>query len=129
MDTFNFPYHLISHNYPKGDAFQFGGGYQFSSVPQLPQQRTFRLTFKAMVYFLHTDGTLDHTGGTAGLNMQALIDFYEAHRGVTFIYPHAAYGNINVQFAAGTQFEVPKPLEGGNGVTDGLEIFLVEQLI
>ncbi|MGH6971259.1 MAG: hypothetical protein ACREEQ_06575 [Caulobacteraceae bacterium] len=127
MDTFNFPYHLVSHTYPKGDAFQFGRGYQFSAVPQLPQQRTFRLTFKAMVYYLKADGTIDDTTN-AELNMQTMIEFYEAHRGVDFIYPHPAYGNLTVQFAVGQTFETPKPLEGGNGVTDGFEVFVIEQL-
>lgn len=129
MDTFNFPYHIVSHSYPKGDSFQFGRGYQFTAVPQLPQQRTFRLNFNAMVYYLEDDGvTLDHTGGVPGLNMQALIDFYEVHRGVTFIYPHPAYGNLCAQFAPGQVFETPKLIEGGNGATEPLEIMLLEQM-
>jgi hypothetical protein len=129
MDTFSFPYHTPTHTYPRGDAVQFGRGYQFNAKPQLPFQRTFRLHFNAMKWFLNTDGTVDRTTHPE-YNMQCLLDFFEAHdTSQAFIYPHPIYGNLTVKFSSDQQVEVPATIESstGNGVTEAFDLFVVEQ--
>lgn len=118
MDTFNFPYHQVTHVYPKGDSFKFGKGFEFSSAPQFPVQRRFTLSFPTLVW-----GSAD-----AQLSMNAMITFYEAHyTNTAFIYPHPAFGNITVKFAADVPLDVPKTLPGGGGSTDAFTLVLVEQ--
>lgn len=127
MDTFNFPYHSVTHTYPKGDSVKFGKGYTFNAKPILPFQRVFRLHFNAMQWFLNSDGTLDHATN-ATYNIQALIDFFEAHdTSQAFTYIHPAYGPITVKFSADQTFEIPKTIDGAGGTTESLDLFLVEQ--
>jgi hypothetical protein len=127
MDTFNFPYHVPTHTYPKGVSFQFGKGYEFGSAPQLPLQRRFKLSFNTMMwYFNQTTGAVDASFEPT-TNMKLLIDFYEAHIGVKFIYPHPLYGNLTVRFASDIGWEVPKGMPGGSGAVEPFEIILVEQ--
>jgi len=126
METFNFNYHTITHNYPKGDSFKFGKGYEFSAAPQLPIQRKFRLYFGSISWF-KKDGVWDPTVEPTN-NALALIQFYERHYTYKkFIYPHELYGNLTVKFATDSPFEVPKSLKGGSGVTEEFDLTFVEQ--
>jgi hypothetical protein len=127
VDVFPFNVHTPTHSFPRGDAVRFGRGYTFTTKPQLPFQRSFRLYFSGMKWYLNTDGTVDNTTNVP-LNMQALIDFFTAHDySQPFIYNHELYGNITVKFAADHPFEVVKSLVGGSGLTEPFELFLEEQ--
>lgn len=127
METFDFSIHTPSHNYPKGDSFKFGRGYESAIKPQDPIQRTFTLKFAAMVYFLQANGAADVTTEPE-INMQRLIAFYERHQmWKSFVYPHPLYGNLTVRFAE--PLPVPQPIEKGNGVTEAFEIKLIEQIL
>lgn len=127
METFNFPYHVMSHSFPKGDSFKFGGGYEFSAAPQLPLQRRFRLQFKSMAWFRDGAGVVVNSIEPE-LNMLALVEFYERHlTHKKFIYPHPIYGDIIVKFASDQPLEVPPAMPGGSGATEGFELMLTEQ--
>lgn len=127
METFNFPFHTPTHTYPKGDAFRFGRGYEFTSAPQEPVQRRFTLHFKAMQWFLNDAGQAINTESPQ-LNMLALDEFYRRHYShKKFIYPHPVYGNLYVKFAPDVPFDMPKSLVGGSGVTEEFTLTLVEQ--
>lgn len=127
LDVFPFSMHTVTHTYPKGDSVKFGKGYEFNAKPLLPFQRTFHLYFSAMQWFFNADGSLDTTSNPS-FNMGALVQFFEAHDySQAFTYPHPIYGDITVKFAAGTAFEIPKSLPGGSGVTEPLQVDLVEQ--
>ena len=127
METFIFAYHIVSHVYPKGDSFKFGGGYEFSAAPQLPVQRRFRLKFPTMAW-MRDGGGLISAAIEPELNIKALIDFYERHyTHKAFIYPHPIFGNLTVKFSADQPFEVPPSLPGGSGATESFELMLVEQ--
>lgn len=116
LAVFNFPFHKVRHLYPAGDQQKFGSGYTYAVKPLLPEQRTFVLTFAALQW----------GAPVATYDMQALIDFYEAHRlWDRFTYPHPQYGNLTVRF--GRALEVPQSLDGGTGVTEQCEIQLIEQ--
>lgn len=126
-DVFPCTMHTVTHAYPKGDVVQFGKGYQFNATPQLPFQRRFRLSFKAAQWFFNVDGTVDLTTHPE-FNMGVMDAFFQAHDySKPFTYPHTLYGNITVKFAADQAFEIPKAMDGGTGVTEPFEIFLVEQ--
>jgi phage-related protein len=125
MEIFDFPNHTVTHVYPKGDSFKFGNGYEFAAKPFGPPQRTFKLTFEAMVWFLNDDGSAD-TATEPGINMQRLIEFYEEHQTwKKFLYPHPVYGTLIVRFKE--PLETPQSLKNAAGATDKLELTLVEQ--
>lgn len=125
METFNFPYHTPTHRYPQGDAMKLGRGYQFAQDPVLPLQRSFRLKFEAMKWFLNIDGSVDTTTEPL-INMQLLVAFYErVYTSRRFYYPHPIYGTLIVRFEQ--PLEVPQSLKNGNGTTDSFEIQFIEQ--
>lgn len=127
-ETFDFGFHTPSWVYPKGDAFKFGRGYQFTIQPQDPLQRTFVLNFDAgLMWVIGDDGSIDATTEPT-LNMKRLVDFYERHlTWKTFTYPHPVFGDIHVKFDADSPLNVPKPVTGGSGLTDSFTMQLVEQ--
>lgn len=52
METFSFPYHKFSTEYPEtGFRMQLGNSYQYSAAPVAPDQRVLRLYFDTMVFF------------------------------------------------------------------------------
>lgn len=127
METFNFPNHTPTHVYPKGDAFQFGRGYEHSVAPQEPLQRRFTLHFNALIWYKAGNGLYNETIDPEN-NALAFDSFYRRHRThKKFIYPHLVYGLMFCKFASDVPFEMPKSLEGGHGVTDGFTVTLVEQ--
>lgn len=125
METFNFPYHKTRTEYPVNSTpIQFGQSYSFASKPAGPPQRTFILNFKAMKWYINSNGTIDVTTNPT-FNMGALDAFYAAHQlWDTFVYPHPIYGNLNVRFA--DPLKHPEVEEGGTGVTQSFEIKLIE---
>lgn len=123
LETFPFVNHTPTHAYPKGDSFKFGKGYEFSSSPQLPLQRRFKLKFNALIWYGPTDNTTDAVN-----NAKNFDEFYA--RNLThkkFNYVHPVFGTLIVKFAPDIPFEMPSSLPGANGVTEGFEITLVEQ--
>lgn len=127
MLTFDFPYHVPTHVYPKGDSFKFGKGYEFSAAPQQPIQRRFTLYFNTIQWFFNASRVADATINPQ-LNALALDNFYKAHlTHKAFIYPHPIFGNLTVKFASDVPFEMPKGLTGGTGATEEFSVVLVEQ--
>lgn len=127
METFDFPYHVPTHAYPKGDGFRFGRGYEFSAAAQEPVQRRFTLHFNAMQWFFDDEGVADETIEPQ-LNALALDAFYRRHlTHKKFKYLHPVYGEILVKFAADVPFEMPRAIPGGTGVTEEFELVLIEQ--
>ena len=111
----------MQDEYPKNSAtVQFGNGYQFASAPVGPPQLTFHLDFTAMAWFTLgiPDGPVDRTYSPPtipGINIAALIDFYEAHQlYTTFTYPHPTRGNVTVRFAR--PLVTPKNITGALGL-------------
>ena len=127
MDTFNVPFHKTRTVYPDSSpGIQLGKGYSFAAKPSGPDQRKFVLTFKSMVYYVASNGTLDIATNTP-LNYGTLDKFYQDHRTYQpFIYPHPAFGNITVRFAQPLQG--PDAMEGGSGATEQFEVNLIEVL-
>lgn len=78
METFIFPYHLLSEEYPESsDKVKFGNGWEFASAPRGPDQILFTLSFPVMWFYETTSGSkvLDLTKN-ANRNMGNLIAFY-----------------------------------------------------
>lgn len=128
METFNFPYHRVSTDYPESSTrIQFGKGWEFASAPDAPDQRIFKLSFRGFKYYVNpSTGEIDTTTNANVNNLAALEAFYQAHRQHgKFIYPHPVYGNVVVRFR--TPLRIPEGRPGGNGVVEDFTIELIEQ--
>lgn len=127
METFNFPYHTFETINPEsGVRVQMGGGYLFNAAPDSPDQRTFKLAFEGMKYYVDSLGEADETIEPTK-NMKAISEFYRAHRmHVTFLYDHPVYGLLEVKF--NKPLVEPKGKKGGSGVVEAFEIELLEIL-
>lgn len=125
MQTFDFPFHAESTEYPEsGSRIQLGGGYIFSAPPNGPDLRRFRLSFPTMFYYVDSSGDID-LDERPQLNMAVLEEFYKAHKLYkTFIYPHPKYGDTLVQFHS--PLKIPEGIKGGNGALKDITIELVE---
>lgn len=126
MDTFDFPYHKVRTIYPDNSSrVSFGGGYEFVSAPNSPDQRIWVLTFAAMKFFFDGSGNIDATI-TPKVNYKAFRNFYEAQKlYAKFIYNHAEFGALVVRFHK--PLNDPEGIEGGNGAMGQFEIELIEQ--
>lgn len=126
LDTFDFPYHSISHNYPEtGVRVKFGNSYEFSSAPAAPPQRTFKLNMKGMRYYNNPDGSFSRTMNN-GTNILSLEDFYKEHELYKrFLYNHETEGELTVRFKEPLQ--IPEAIENGGGLFPPFEITLIEQ--
>ncbi|WP_287373474.1 hypothetical protein [Mesorhizobium sp.] len=126
MQTFDFPYHLVEDDYPSSSTvIQFGGGYQFATKPRGPDQITFKLSFKAMWFYELSPGVVDRDINPQ-INMQRMVEFYEAHRLYEpFYYPHRTRGLVVCRFSKPLQ--VPKGVENGNGKVEQLTVELILQ--
>lgn len=127
LETFDFPFHSMTWTYPKGTEFQFGKGYRFAARPQLPLQRTLKLSFGTMFWERGEEGEVDATIRPK-TNIWALINFYESHlHHKSFIYPADVLGELTVRFSSDKAFEVPKGT--GSGAVEGFELELIEMPI
>lgn len=127
MATFDFPYHTYETQYQENQfRARLGGNWLWTAAPDAPEQRIFKLSFKAMRWFFTSlsSDTIDRTA-TPQLNIAALEDFYKAHLlHTTFVYPAVYHGNVNCKF--NKPFILPKGVEGGNGTVQGFELEFIE---
>ena len=125
MEEFEFPYHTIETVNPEsGFRGQFGNSYIFTAEPTAPDQRTFKLGFTGMKYFLNSGGNLDSTIN-ADRNMKTLIDFYHEHKlHKNFLYNHPVYGMLTVKF--NKPLPEPKTIGTGFMVVGEFEVELIE---
>lgn len=124
MQTFNFPLHHCTHEYPQGDSVKFGGGYTFAAAPVLPLERTFILEFEGL--FWYKQGGVWSSTPNPTRNMLKLDEFYRYHTLFrSFIYPHEVFGNVVVKFKA--PLKIPKTRPGGSNLTEPFQLTFVEQ--
>lgn len=125
LETFSFPYHSYSTEYPdSGFRAKLGGSYEFSAPAPAPDQRVFSLYFPVMKYYLLAGVITLVT--KPELNLAVMEAFYNRHKLYkTFIYPHPIYGNVNVKF--NKPLKIPNGMAGGDGAISGIEIEMVEQ--
>ena len=125
METFDFPYHTFSTEYPEsGTRVQLGGNYIFTSPPTGPDLRRFSLHFETMFYYLDDEGDIDLTHNPK-INLAVLEAFYNAHKThKTFIYPHPVYGNVECKFYS--PLKIPEGNKAGHGSVKDFKIELIE---
>lgn len=124
MAIFDFPYHRFSTENPESSfRLKLGGSYQYSAPPVAPDQRIFKLKFKALKYFVNTMGVIDRLTEPE-VNLARLEDFYALHKlHATFTYPHPVYGDIVCSFSK----PINIPEVGDFGVVENIDIELVER--
>jgi hypothetical protein len=125
MAVFDFPYHTFSTERPESSfRLKLGGSYQFSAPPSAPDQRIFKLKFRALKYFL-TNGSID-SEVEPEINLARLEKFYDLHKlHATFTYPHPVYGDVIVSF--NKPLNTPEGTIGGNGLVENIDIELIEK--
>jgi hypothetical protein len=125
-DPFDFPFHTFSTIYPDNSTrVQLGKSYIFTSRPQGPPQRIFKLRFEGMRWFLTSEGLRD-ISTMPQHNLARMEDFY---RGVelwkSFLWNHPLEGTKTVRF--NKPLEIPEQIKGGSGVVNPFDIELLEQ--
>lgn len=125
MSSFDFPYHTYTTEYPDSSfRAKLGGGYQYSAPPSAPDQRTFKLKFRALKYFV-TNGVIDALVNPE-INLARLEQFYNLYKmNLTFIYPHPVLGDIPVRF--NKPLSIPEGTPGGDGLVENIELEFLEQ--
>lgn len=125
METFNFPFHKFSTDYPEsGTRVQLNGNYLFTAPPNGPDLRTITLRFPTMFYYLTSGGAIDIVKNPQ-YNMAVLEAFYNRHKlHKSFLYPHPVYGNMEVKF--GRPLRIPEGMDGGSGAVEEFTIDLIE---
>ncbi len=125
LDTFNFPYHTLSVDYPDSSAkIKFGRGYEFATKPEGPDQLTLTLNYDAMFFYESSPGVVDRARNTS-INMQLMEDFYIDKRLYTkFYYPHPLWGNTIVRFQDPLKYKIVK---GGLGSVESFTLKMVTQ--
>ncbi len=124
MAIFDFPMHTFSTENPESSfRAKMGGSYVFSAPPAAPDQRIFKLKFRAMKYFV-TAGGID-INVKPEINLARLELFYATHKThATFTYPHPVYGDVVCSF--NKPLIVPAGTEGGGGIVENIEVELLE---
>lgn len=124
MDSFPAEYFRFSTRYPEsGTRVQLGRSYQFDTMPEAPDQRTFLLVLLGMTYFVNPLGIdlLIEPGRNLGL----LEDFYNRHKTARgFSFQHPVYGWTECKFKK--PLEIPEGIAGGDGMVPEFEVELIE---
>lgn len=127
LETFDFPYHLVSTENPdSGYRGSLGGNYTFTSEPTAPDQRKFTLSFKTMKYFTDVNNSVV-SDVNMQYNMLTLTQFYYRHKLYkSFYYIHPVHGQMEVKF--NKPLIEPEVLEGGTGAVKSFTVELIEIL-
>lgn len=125
MDTFDFPYHVLSVEYPQSSVkLNFGQGYEFASKPKGPDQLDLILDFQLMMFYEDIPGEIDLTTNPR-INMGLLEKFYQEKRLFQkFIYPHQFWGDVVVRFKDPLKYKVKL---GGMGSVEPFSVRLTTQ--
>ncbi|MDR3436438.1 hypothetical protein [Telmatospirillum sp.] len=130
MATLTFPtfYHKFETIYPSSSTqVNFGNSYTFTAPPTGPDQRTFRLYFTGMKYYLSDDGKISTTIN-AETNVSILEAFYQSVRQYkTFNYTHPINGTVVVTFSK--PLSIPKGVAGGLGMVEDFQVDFLESIL
>lgn len=126
METFNFsPGRLVPETMPPEPMTGMTmNGWSFSSRPNVPYQRRFRLKLYGLRWYL--DPVTDFYDATINPNFNAnnLEQFYSRHQTWNpFSFTHPHLGALTVRFAQAVQ--VPPSPEGSNGWLEAVEVMMI----
>lgn len=100
-------------------------GWQFSSRPTVPFQKTFLVKLHGLTWYLNDASGLFDPLTDARFNARRFEQFYEEHgTWKPFTFPHPHFGNILCRFAAAP--EVPEGIPNSGGLIEGFDVQLVE---
>lgn len=105
----------------KGMSFN---GWNFSSRPRVPFQRTFVVRLQGMYWYLKNSGVFDESTDPR-YNARRLELFYERH-GLwkDFAFPHPHLGTVQCRFKE--PVEIPEAMVSSGGLIEAFEVQLVE---
>lgn len=118
---FDFPYHKYAMAYPnRRPGVKLGGNWSYTSKPNTPVTRTFKLLFPLFKWFFLEGGVPDLTT-EPDINLGRLQKFYEDHEmWDSFLYEHPTQGVVAVKFKA--PLEIPEGTSNGNGAVLGITL-------
>ena len=98
-------------------------GWTFSAKPNVPYQKSFKVTLHGLRWYLNADGTFDRLSDRQH-NARVLEEFYEKNgTWDSFDWFHPHFGNLKVRFKALVQ--IPAAISNSGGLCNPLEITLI----
>ena len=98
-------------------------GWAFSAKPNVPYQKSFKVTLHGLIWYLNSDGTFDRLTDRKH-NARALEEFYELHgTWDSFDWYHPHLGALQVRFKAAVT--IPAAIPNSGGLCNPLEITLI----
>jgi hypothetical protein len=125
METFDFPYFTWAVKYPESSAgVKFGRGWEFTTAPKGPDQVTYTLKFKTMVFFTDEAGRVIPSVRPE-ININRLEKFYQRHRlWKRFKLPLPGHGTMIVRFSKPLDYALA---EDGKGTVEPFQLEILTQ--
>ena len=109
---------------PEAQSVTTMNGWTFSSRPNVPYCRKFKVKLQGLRWYLQSGGYYDKDTNPA-YNAHRLEKFYQRHQQYKpFRWFHQHLGLIEVRFAA--PVELPAGIENSGGLLEAYEITLIE---
>lgn len=103
-------------------SIQFNG-WTFSSKPNVPYQKGFKIMMHGLRWFLQTNGLYDNTTSPT-VNARRFEEFVQTHgTWKAFTFPHPHFGNLECRFKALPT--VPPGIENSDGLIEPFEVELI----
>lgn len=125
-ETFNFsPFRNVPETIPPEPMSGLTmNGWQFSSKPNIPYQKRFRIKLYGLRWYTVVGTELYDETTNPNFNARLLELFYQRHQTWNpFIFPHQHIGNLTCRFTA--PLMLPAAPQGANGWLEGVEINLI----
>jgi hypothetical protein len=105
-----------------GNAMSMNG-WNFSSKPNVPYQKSFIVKVQGMQWYLLGNGLFDEVTNPA-YNARLLEKFYETHgTWDNFTFPHPHFGNLSCRFK--DPLEIPDAIPSSGGLIEAFEVKLI----
>lgn len=99
-------------------------GWNFSSRPSVPYQKTFVVKLQGMTWYLRDGTDLYDSSTNPELNARRFELFYEkVGTWDSFQFPHPHLGLLEARFAAAV--EVPEAIPNSGGLIEGFDVTLI----
>lgn len=100
-------------------------GWTFTSRPEVPYQRKFKLTLHGLHWYLDGSGHYD-TGTNPNFNAKLLEEFYQRHQTwLPFLWTHQHIGGTPLTVRFAQQLVIPAAAENSGGLINPIEVTFI----